>query len=64
MQKHWLITYQQRNDFDGPWIPANTATKETPPQWLFEALNQCPRTILLFALEITSDEYAALRDVL
>jgi hypothetical protein len=55
MDKHWLITYQQREYGRELWQIANCATSKSPAQWLLDACAKCA-TVLLFAVEITDDE--------
>ena len=58
MDKHWLITYQQRACGRKDWVAENCATSKSPAQWL---LDTCAKytggvTVLLFAVEITDEE--------
>ena len=58
MDKHWLITYQQREYGREDWIAANCATSKSPAQWLLDACAEYTggATVLLFAVEITGEE--------
>lgn len=58
MDKHWLITYQQRVYGRELWQVANCTTNKSPAKWLIDTTardDNCD-TVLMFAVEITEDE--------
>ena len=64
MDKHWLITYQQRVYGRELWQVANCATSKSPAQWLLDtkSRNDNCDTVLLFAIEISDDERQLLQE--
>ncbi len=59
MTKYWLITYQityQKTD-GSEVMTANTMTTISPGRWLLSMNEKHDSTVLLFAIEITEDEY-------
>lgn len=64
MSTYWLITYQRRQYGRQEWQVANCATGKGLAKWLADVTRELPgiHTVLLFAVEITEDEYHLIKE--
>jgi hypothetical protein len=63
--KYWLITYQQKRFSDNYFQQSNCVTSKSPAQWLVDTTKEHEKTCktqLLFAIEITEDDYTLILD--
>lgn len=63
MKTYWLITYKYLSPNSGNYIYANTVTEKTPVEYLLACYTWGMNgTVLLYALEISKEDYEKAKD--